>query len=334
MGSGFEFIFEIGCKITHTKSLILALINAYETHTGAFRIGQNELSFGLEDVLMITGLPIDGKPVIFEGNTPNLTNQQVLELVGVGSKDNYVSTNELATFINSFEEACAGEDMINCTARAAALLGIACMIYSNLGKSRIHIKFLHFLKDVGEIRSYTWGAASWIFFLTRISKLVSVCFKKMDRLIRPTSFPLFTPFVSALSDASFFNGKHRPSVEQLEKILFELNPSEVVWQPYHDLVLDDPYLQQGELRRSWTTAVFLDHAVHHLPQKLIAELNEILANETMDEDGLWKKKLTDQSLKLFEFLPRSIQEQLMLERDPHGNVQVAKIEIEDAHSDG
>ncbi|KAK4284316.1 hypothetical protein QN277_001168 [Acacia crassicarpa] len=63
-------------------------------------------------------------------------------------------------------------------------------------------------------------------------------------------------------------------------------------------------------------------------QKLIAELNEILANETVDEDGLWKKKLTDQSLKLFEFLPRSIQEQLMLERDPHGNVQVAKIETE------
>lgn len=57
-------------------------------------------------------------------------------------------------------------------------------------------------------------------------------------------------------------------------------------------------------------------------QHLISELNEILAHETVDEGGLWKMKLTDQSLKLFEFLPRSIQEQLMLERDPHGNVQV------------
>ncbi|KAF7811212.1 pyrophosphate--fructose 6-phosphate 1-phosphotransferase subunit beta [Senna tora] len=63
-------------------------------------------------------------------------------------------------------------------------------------------------------------------------------------------------------------------------------------------------------------------------QHLIAELNEILANDIVDEGGLWKKKLTDQSLKLFEFLPRTIQEQLMLERDPHGNVQVAKIETE------
>lgn len=57
-------------------------------------------------------------------------------------------------------------------------------------------------------------------------------------------------------------------------------------------------------------------------QILISELNEILAHEVVDEGGLWKKKLTDQSLMLFEFLPQAIQEQLMLERDPHGNVQV------------
>ncbi|XP_027919803.1 pyrophosphate--fructose 6-phosphate 1-phosphotransferase subunit beta-like [Vigna unguiculata] len=63
-------------------------------------------------------------------------------------------------------------------------------------------------------------------------------------------------------------------------------------------------------------------------QHLIAELNEILAHDTVDEGGLWKKKLTDQSLNLFELLPKAIQEQLMLERDPHGNVQVAKIETE------
>lgn len=61
---------------------------------------------------------------------------------------------------------------------------------------------------------------------------------------------------------------------------------------------------------------------HLQVQHLIAELNEILASHTVDEGGLWKKKLTDQSLKLFELLPRAIQEQLMLERDPHGNVQV------------
>eukprot|EP01018_Ginkgo_biloba_P038831 Gb_36130 [translate_table: standard] len=63
-------------------------------------------------------------------------------------------------------------------------------------------------------------------------------------------------------------------------------------------------------------------------QQLIAELNEILAHDVVDEGGLWKQKLQPQSQLLFDFLPQSIQEQLMLERDPHGNVQVAKIETE------
>ena len=57
-------------------------------------------------------------------------------------------------------------------------------------------------------------------------------------------------------------------------------------------------------------------------QQLIAELNEILAHGAVDEAGEWKKKLQPQSDKLFEFLPQAIQEQLLLERDPHGNVQV------------
>lgn len=63
-------------------------------------------------------------------------------------------------------------------------------------------------------------------------------------------------------------------------------------------------------------------------QQLIAELNEILAHDVIDEGGLWKQKLQSQSQTLFDLLPGSIQEQLMLERDPHGNVQVAKIETE------
>lgn len=63
-------------------------------------------------------------------------------------------------------------------------------------------------------------------------------------------------------------------------------------------------------------------------QQLISELNEILADGVVDEGGVWKKRLSSQSLQLFEFLPQAIQAQLLLERDPHGNVQVAKIETE------
>lgn len=60
-------------------------------------------------------------------------------------------------------------------------------------------------------------------------------------------------------------------------------------------------------------------------QQLISELNEILAHDVVDQQGAWKKKLRSQSHELFESLPKAIQEQLMLERDPHGNVQVVTV---------
>lgn len=60
--------------------------------------------------------------------------------------------------------------------------------------------------------------------------------------------------------------------------------------------------------------------VHHL----ISELNDITAAEEgpVLPDGAWREKLSDNSRGLFNSFPRAIQEMLLLERDPHGNVQV------------
>lgn len=88
--------------------------------------------------------------------------------------------------------------------------------------------------------------------------------------------------------------------------------------------------KRAELGYNYGVILIPEGLIDFIPevQQLIAELNEILAHEVVDEGGQWKKNLTNQSLQLFEFLPQAIQQQLMLERDPHGNVQVAKIETE------
>nr|PNR59775.1 hypothetical protein PHYPA_002567 [Physcomitrium patens] len=63
-------------------------------------------------------------------------------------------------------------------------------------------------------------------------------------------------------------------------------------------------------------------------QHLISELNDILASQGCDDHGHWKATLKPSSRALFDSLPHSIQEELLLERDPHGNVQVSRIEME------
>ncbi|ERM93992.1 hypothetical protein AMTRI_Chr05g69560 [Amborella trichopoda] len=94
--------------------------------------------------------------------------------------------------------------------------------------------------------------------------------------------------------------------------------------------ITDVICKRAELGYNYGVILIPEGLIDFIPevQQLIAELNEILANDIVDEGGLWKQKLQHQSRLLFEFLPQAIQEQLMLERDPHGNVQVAKIETE------
>ncbi|RLM55053.1 pyrophosphate--fructose 6-phosphate 1-phosphotransferase subunit beta-like [Panicum miliaceum] len=94
--------------------------------------------------------------------------------------------------------------------------------------------------------------------------------------------------------------------------------------------LTDIICKRADLGYNYGVILIPEGLIDFIPevQKLIAELNEILAHDVVDEAGAWKSKLEPESRQLFDFLPKTIQEQLLLERDPHGNVQVAKIETE------
>ena len=87
-------------------------------------------------------------------------------------------------------------------------------------------------------------------------------------------------------------------------------------------------------------AVIPEGIVEFVPEfsVLIAEINELLAGSKADAFNAlesWTEKyafieagLTKESMAVFAILPQSIQQQLFLERDPHGNVQVSLIESE------
>ncbi len=70
---------------------------------------------------------------------------------------------------------------------------------------------------------------------------------------------------------------------------------------------------------------------------MIGEMNDILATEaqyfetlhTFEEQASWiNKKLGRDASYVFSSLPDEIQRQLLMDRDPHGNVQVSRIETE------
>ena len=87
-------------------------------------------------------------------------------------------------------------------------------------------------------------------------------------------------------------------------------------------------------------AIIPEGVVEFVPEfsALIAEINELLAGskaEAFNALPNWKEKyafiekgLSKEAMAVFAILPEGIQQQLFLERDPHGNVQVSLIESE------
>jgi len=92
-------------------------------------------------------------------------------------------------------------------------------------------------------------------------------------------------------------------------------------------------------------AVIPEGIVEFVPEfsTLIAEINELLAGENTakfnalptwtDKYAFIEAGLTKESMAVFAIVPEMIQQQLFLERDPHGNVQVSLIESEKLFSE-
>ena len=102
----------------------------------------------------------------------------------------------------------------------------------------------------------------------------------------------------------------------------------------------DSVATRGNNGMNFGVAIIPEGVVEFVPEfsVLIQEINELLAGSKADAFNAlptWEEKyafieagLTKESMEVFAILPQSIQQQLFLERDPHGNVQVSLIESE------
>ena len=103
----------------------------------------------------------------------------------------------------------------------------------------------------------------------------------------------------------------------------------------------------GRAAKGWNfgVAIIPEGIVEFVPEfsVLISEINELLAGAKADAFNAlasWEEKyafikagLSEASFAVFAILPQTIQQQLFLERDPHGNVQVSLIESEKLFSE-
>lgn len=103
--------------------------------------------------------------------------------------------------------------------------------------------------------------------------------------------------------------------------------------------LCDIVVKRAENKENFGVALVPEGLIEFIPEvgKLIEELNNLLASNvnyfsslhTFEDQAEWiNRKLSKDSSYVFSSLPNNIQRQLLMDRDPHGNVQVSRIETE------
>ncbi|TVR04852.1 MAG: diphosphate--fructose-6-phosphate 1-phosphotransferase [Spirochaetaceae bacterium] len=97
--------------------------------------------------------------------------------------------------------------------------------------------------------------------------------------------------------------------------------------------------KRAENGENFGVALVPEGLIEFIPEMgtLIAEINDVLAAAADEFAGLkdaehqiefMSGKLSTDSVRVFDSLPKGIQAQLLMDRDPHGNVQVSRIETE------
>ena len=103
----------------------------------------------------------------------------------------------------------------------------------------------------------------------------------------------------------------------------------------------DIIVKRADMGKNFGIAVIPEGLIEFIPEmkSMIANLNDIMAELENDPDfvnaptirekfDIVENRLSDSNAKVYNSLPALIKGQLLADRDPHGNVQVSKIETE------
>ncbi|KAG5540799.1 hypothetical protein RHGRI_020885 [Rhododendron griersonianum] len=162
--AGFGGILEMPF-ITLDRAFITALIERWRPETHTFHLRSGESTVTLQDVEIITGLPVDGRPVTGDSRFDKDKKKDICErLLGLDPPGEVMSGFKVSlkwlrdNFDGKVEE---GDDEVTVLrkARGYILQLIGGIVLPDQSSSHVHLYFLSLLDDLQLAGTYSWGSA-------------------------------------------------------------------------------------------------------------------------------------------------------------------------------
>lgn len=126
---------------------------------GVFDFWYTTLHIVLEDIFYITGLPIDGNPMIADEDEDP---RDICEhLLGICSreKDSTVKFRWLENFKTLSYDVRKQVVRLDFHVRSHLLFLLGSTIFSSTSRSSVHVMYLKVVEDIDELNNYAWGVA-------------------------------------------------------------------------------------------------------------------------------------------------------------------------------
>lgn len=143
-------------------ALLTALVERWRPETHTFHFTSAEATVTLQDVEIITGLPVDGRPVT--GSTDLNWEQMVRDLLGLElrhapRRGNKVTLQWLRGHFNGQVAETDTQVQIEQKARGYIMQLIGGVLVPDESSSRVHLCYLELLRDLRAAGQYSWGSA-------------------------------------------------------------------------------------------------------------------------------------------------------------------------------
>ena len=167
-----EGLFRVPSKeIDHC--LLSALVERWRPETHTFHLPHGEMSITIQDVEVIFGLPIDGKVLVGPTAVEDGDWSQVCrELLGFTPPNDNKTLVGQRIMINRLVKAIAAplphdatEIQIHQYARCFILALLGDTLFVNKSGDRVHLMFLHFMRNLHDPSQYSWGSGclAWLY---------------------------------------------------------------------------------------------------------------------------------------------------------------------------